>query len=150
MSENLKSNSAINLNKVGPCGTACSQCLAAKDDPAMITLLVQNGFPEGALPCKGCRAIDGHCPSPSLEGKQCGIYSCASDKGSTFCYECPDAPCDRLMPSENVGNYRYHNMKCFNLMYIQKQGLDAFCENVDKQQDMYFNKELKVVGEALQ
>ena len=150
MSENPKDDFNSNLNKVGPCGTACSHCLAAKDDPAVISFLIQKGFPKEVLPCKGCRAIDGHCPSPSLKGKQCGIYLCAKKKDITFCYECSEVPCDRLMPSEKIGNYRYHNMKCFNLMYIQKQGLDAFCENVDKQQNMYFNKELKVVGEPLE
>lgn len=139
-----------NLNKVGPCGTNCSLCLAAKDEPKTINMLVENGFPREALPCKGCRAIKGHCPSPSLSGKQCGIYTCVEDKKHTFCFECENVPCDRLMPSENTGHYRYHNMKCFNLMYIQKQGLDAYCENAERIQDMYFNKTLKVVGESLQ
>lgn len=55
-----------NLNKVGPCGTCCTQCIASKDDPNIIKMLTDKGFPKEALPCKGCREIDGYCPSPSL------------------------------------------------------------------------------------
>jgi hypothetical protein len=137
-----------NLSKVGPCGTCCTQCLASHDDPAIIGMLIEKGFPREVLPCKGCRTIDGYCPSPSLGGKQCGIWQCAKSQNFTFCFECAKAPCDRLMPSTNTGNYRYHNMKCFNLLYIQKQGLDAFCDNAERIQNIYFNGALKVVGES--
>ena len=139
-----------NLNKVGPCGTCCSECLASKDDPKIIKMLIDKGFPEEALPCKGCRGINGYCPSPSLEGKQCGIYQCAAEKNIKFCYECSQSPCDRLLPSENTGHYRYHNMKCFNLLFIQKQGVDKFCENAARIQRMFFNNTLKIVGESPQ
>ena len=139
-----------NLNKVGPCGTCCSQCLASKNDSTIINMLIEKGFPKESLPCKGCRAIDGYCPAPSLGGKQCGIYKCAEDQGYTFCFECAKCPCDRLMPAENSGMYRYHNMKCFNLLYIQKQGVDKFCENAERIQKMYFNNKLKVVGESIE
>lgn len=137
-----------NLNKVGPCGTCCSLCPAAKDDPAIIKMLVEKGFPKDVLPCKGCRSIDGYCPSPSLGGKQCGVFSCAESRKYKFCFECEDSPCDRLMPAEKIGNYRYHNMKCFNLLYIQKQGVDKFCENAERIQKIYFNNTLRVVGES--
>jgi len=137
-----------NLNKVGHCGTCCDQCLASKDDPSIINALIQKGFAKEALPCKGCRTIKGHCPSPSLEGKQCGIYLCAEKQNFKFCFECAKSPCDRLMPIENSTPYRYHNMKCFNLMYIQKQGVDSFCENAERIQKMFFNNKLKVVGES--
>jgi hypothetical protein len=139
-----------NLSKVGPCGTCCTQCIASKEDPATIKMLTEKGFPREVLPCKGCRTINGYCPSPSLGGKQCGIYKCAENQTFKFCFECNKAPCDRLMPSVNTGNYRYHNMKCFNLLYIQKHGLDNFCKNAERIQEMYFNKALKVVGESLQ
>ncbi len=137
-----------NLNKVGPCGTCCSLCLAAKDDPRIIHHLVESGFPREALPCKGCREINGYCPSPSLGGRQCGIFQCAEDRKVSFCFECGQAPCDRLAPAVNTGRYRYHNMKGFNLLYIQKQGLDAFVENAERLQDIYFNNTLKIVGES--
>lgn len=139
-----------NLNKVGHCGTCCSNCLASKDDPATIKMLIENGFPRKALPCKGCRAINGYCPSPSLGGKQCGIYKCAENQNIKFCFECAKAPCDRLIPTEKYGNYRYHNMKCFNLLYIQQHGIDKFCENAERIQNMYFNNTLSVVGESPQ
>jgi hypothetical protein len=139
-----------NLNKVGPCGTCCEQCLAAKNDPKTIDMLVAKGFPREALPCKGCRAINGHCPSPSLGGKQCGIFACAESQNFKFCFECTKSPCDRLMPLSNAGVYRYHNMKCFNLLYIQKHGVDDFCENAERIQQMYFNNKLEVVGEKPQ
>jgi hypothetical protein len=136
-----------NLEKVGPCGTACSECVAAKDDPRVISHLVANGFPASALPCKGCRAIDGHCPSPSLQGRQCGIFSCVRSRNLTFCYECEEAPCARLSPVENPGRYRYHNTKTFNLLYLRNRGLDAFCADIKKLQERYFGSELTVVGE---
>jgi hypothetical protein len=136
-----------NLNRVGPCGTCCSQCLASRDDPRIVAALVEKGFPREAVPCKGCRAIQGHCPSPSLGGEQCGIYQCAEKQHIAFCFECAKAPCDRLSPTVNTGPYRYHNQKCFNLLYIQKQGVDAFCENAERLQRIYFNNTLKVVGE---
>lgn len=137
-----------NLNKVGFCGTSCDLCLAAKDDPNIIDSLVQKGFPKEALPCKGCRTRKGYCPSPSLKGEQCGIYKCAEEQSFKFCFECSKSPCDRLMPVENVLPYRYHNLKCFNLLYIQNKGLDDFCENAQRLQKIYFNNKLKVVGES--
>lgn len=136
------------LNEVGPCGTCCAQCIASKDDPEVINYLMEKGFPRKALPCKGCRTINGYCPSPSLGGKQCGIFTCAENQQFTFCFECAQAPCDRLMPAVNTGNYRYHNMKCFNLLYIQKHGIENFCENAERIQNMYLNNTLKVVGDA--
>ena len=139
-----------NLSKVGPCGTCCEQCIASKDDPAIIKMLVEKGFPREALPCKGCRSIKGFCPSPSLGGKRCGIYQCAEQQHCTFCFECAQAPCDRLMPAVNTGPYRYHNMKCFNLLYIQKHGVDQFCANAARIQTMYLNNTLNVVGESPQ
>lgn len=137
-----------NLNKVGPCGTCCAKCIASKDDPQIIKMLIEKGFPEGSLPCKGCREIGGHCPAPSLKGKKCGIYECAEKQNFQFCFECSKAPCDRLVPIENAGVFRYHNMKCFNLLYIQKHGVDNFCENIERIQKMYFSYTLKVVGES--
>jgi len=138
------------LSKVGPCGTCCSQCLASSNDPNIMKMLIEKGFPEEVLPCKGCRENNGHCPSPSSGGKQCGIYQCVESQNITFCFECAECPCDRLMPTEKFGNYRYHNMKCFNLLYIQKHGVDDFHENAERIQKMYFNHTLKVVGESPQ
>jgi hypothetical protein len=136
------------LNAVGPCGTCCSQCLASKADPETIKYLIERGLPAAALPCKGCRTINGYCPAPSLGGKQCGIYKCAKNLNYTFCFECTESPCDRLMPSLNTGMYRYHNMKCFNLLYIQRHGIDAFLQNAERIQDLYLKGTLKVVGES--
>ena len=138
----------INLDKVGPCGTCCSECIASKDDPAIIKMLIDKGIPEEVLPCKGCRAIKGHCPSPSLKGKECGIYTCAEEKGYEFCFECKKSPCDRLLPSQNTGSYVYHNIKCFNLLYIQNHGLDKFIENSSEIVPKYLQSELRVVGES--
>lgn len=146
MKEEVKMNT--NLNKVGSCGTSCSNCLAAKDDPQTIKALIEKGFKQKALPCKGCREINGYCPSPSLKGEQCGIFSCAEKRSYSFCFECEQSPCDRLLPIENSTPYRYHNMKAYNLLYIQKQGLDSFCENAERIQKMFFTAKLKVVGES--
>jgi hypothetical protein len=60
-------------------------------------MLIEKGFPKEALPCKGCREIDGHCPSPSLGGKQCGIYKCAKNQKFNFCFECTKSSLNSLL-----------------------------------------------------
>jgi hypothetical protein len=127
-----------NKKMISPCGVYCGSCAAhtvKQDDTAMIERLVNLGIKKEDLPCKGCRPLDGHCPTITGD---CENYECAKDKGVYFCYECKDFPCSRLHPAADRANTLVQNMKVFNLCLIQKHGIEKWLEKLPKIKKTYF------------
>ncbi len=111
---------------VSPCGVDCETCAAhtVKDsDAEMMGKLLKLGLDGKDLPCKGCRPLQGRCPT--VKG-QCGNYLCAQTHGIDFCHECGEFPCTRVHPAADRAGVLIHNMKMFNLCYIQRHGLAAW------------------------
>jgi hypothetical protein len=105
----------------------CGDCGAnkVKDNPALVDSLIAVGFKKKGLPCAGCRSLKGNC---SVIGSTCETYACIDRRGFDFCFECPEFPCPKLNPASDRANVLPHNLKIFNLCFIQRQGVDRFLE----------------------
>lgn len=122
-------------NMVAPCGLDCGICelyLSGKDEK-LKQYLISSGIQGEALPCAGCRNIDGQCPV--IQG-QCATFECAREKNVSFCSECRDFPCSKLAPAADRADILPHNTKVYNLCVVKKDGLDSF---INKSLDIKLN-----------
>ncbi len=136
------------MNLVGNCGINCGdcECNKAKDDPALMDLLVSKGINREKLPCLGCRSVKGRCPVIS---DTCETYICATERHVDFCFKCSEFPCDKLNPATDRANVLPHNLKVFNLCYIQQQGLDKFLKKSSEIKRKYYSGKM-VIGKGPQ
>jgi hypothetical protein len=126
-----------------PCGLDCFNCIGylANEDPKWIplianTLNISQEQAEKAV-CKGCRNQKGKIPFAPMV---CNVYPCVKNKEISFCYECPDFPCDHLHPYADQASKVPHNTKVFNLCLIKKMGLEEWAKSKAKAvKDTYFN-----------
>jgi hypothetical protein len=112
-----------------PCGIYCKRCPGVE-----------------FYKCKGCREQKGQVKDFPV----CKTYDCVTSKGHEFCYECADFPCEMLQPIVNFEIFAPHNSKVYNLIMIQKHGLEkwnALCENKSKL--YYEGKKVKYGGDPL-
>jgi hypothetical protein len=135
-----------------PCGISCGDCVLfhAKDDPALREALTAKGLTKGlkkeSLSCPGCRPAKGNCPA--IDGV-CETYVCIEKRGFEFCYECPDFPCERLNPAADRADVLPHNLKVFNLCFIQKHGLEEFLKKAPDIKRRYYRGKM-VIGRGPQ
>lgn len=120
-----------------PCGICCGECpvYKAKNDPALRQSLISRGIPADKIPCPGCRLGKGDCPV--LSGP-CDTYECVTARGLEFCFECAEFPCPRFNPAADRADKLPHNIKVFNLCYIQRQGLVAWLAKAPEIQRRYY------------
>jgi hypothetical protein len=125
----------------GFCGIYCGECEChkAKDDPKMLEYLKSRGIPN--LPCPGCREVEGKCP---VIGGVCETYHCAKKKEVGFCFECNEFPCSMLNPASDRAEILPHNLKAFNLSYIQNHGLDEFARHAAEFKEKYYKGKMEV------
>ncbi len=126
-----------------PCGLDCSICElhpAGKDDN-LRAYLISRGIPEEKLPCPGCRELKGECPV--LRGS-CATYQCAKKHDVDFCFQCGDYPCGRLNPSLDMADTLPHNLKIYNLAYIEKHGLEDFRKHSVTAKKLYFQGRMHI------
>lgn len=128
------------------CGISCGdcECHKAKDDPRLMEYLTGRGIPR--LPCGGCREVEGKCPV--LDGV-CETYRCATEKKVDFCYECDEFPCSKLNPASDRADILPHNLKVYNLCYIQRHGLEEFTQHAAEFKGKYYRGKM-VVGSGPQ
>ncbi len=126
-----------NITLVAPCGIYCGDCPAylANANPALLEHLVAKGFKREKFPCAGCRPLKGNCPA--IEST-CETYTCAAKHEINFCFECPEFPCAKLNPAADRADILPHNLKTFNLCYIQNQGLDKWLEKASEIKQRYY------------
>jgi hypothetical protein len=133
---------------VAPCGIPCGDCelFKAKDDPRLMDYLVARGLKREVLPCAGCRPVKGNCPV--IEGV-CETYACIEKRGYDFCHECLDFPCDKLNPASDRADILPHNLKVFNLCFIQRHGLEGFLKKAPDIKRRYYRGKM-VIGRGPQ
>ena len=146
-------NSEDKLQLVAPCGLYCGGCplYQARTDRALAEKIAQRqGIPVDEVPvCLGCRAQEGHIP---VMGEPiCGTYECViNQRGLSFCYECEDFPCLRLAPSADRAQEIPHNSKIYNLLLLQKLGLDSWLQRADRLWRQYFRSKKPRGGDEIQ
>lgn len=128
---------------VAPCGIHCGICelYLAKDNPRIKAYLISRGIGEDRIPCAGCRANGGHCP---INPGECATFACISSKGYTFCYECPEYPCNRVQPAADRAGVLPHNLKPFNLACMEHQGIDRFLARAAEIKKRYFQGTIEI------
>ena len=117
---------------IAPCGLNCGACplyMARTDETLRQRIAEAQGVPaEQVFLCVGCRPAQGRIPGVG-SGPVCDTYACAVDsKKVEFCYECQDFPCLRLAPCADRAQEIPHNTKVYNLVLLQKLGIDAWLE----------------------
>ncbi len=118
---------------ITPCGLYCGVCplyKARTDETLRRRIAERQGIPVENVPvCAGCRLLQGVVSASGGESV-CDTYACAvSDKKVEFCYECDDFPCLKLAPSADRAQEIPHNTKIYNLLMLQKLGIDAWLES---------------------
>ncbi|MFX0004184.1 MAG: DUF3795 domain-containing protein [Candidatus Hermodarchaeota archaeon] len=122
MTENLKKWHA-------PCGIFCKRCPGLK-----------------IYKCKGCREQKGQI----LKFPICKTYECVTNKGYEFCYECAEFPCEMLQPLVNFEIFEPHNSKVYNLVMIQKCGLEEWNKICDEKSTFYYQgRKIQYGGDPL-
>jgi hypothetical protein len=122
-----------------PCGLDCFNCellggnLTEERRAALAAAgrheLAENG-------CRGCR-VEGGC---KLMETPCPTRACVTERGLTFCSQCDDFPCARLMPARDGADRYPHNIKLYNLCRIQAVGLQRWAdEEAAHVRDRYFH-----------
>ncbi len=129
---------------VAPCGIDCGICEmhTCKDNPEMLEYFVSKGYPKEALPCKGCNVVKGKCPVMTTE---CETYHCVQNRNLTSCASCDEFPCDKLQPSADMANILPHNLKVYNLVTIQRIGVEKFTDVSSRIKNLYY-KGTMVIG----
>ena len=117
---------------ISPCGLYCGICplyLARTDEDLRKRIAEGQGIPlEKVFLCAGCRPMQGRIPVVG-GASVCETYACAIDgKGVEFCYECDEFPCLKLAPCADRAQEIPHNTKVYNLVLLQKEGVDAWIE----------------------
>ena len=120
-----------------PCGLYCGACpiLRATSDRSLAEKLApQLGMEVEAVHCRGCRAEEGKMMGWPL----CQNYECITQRGLEFCYECPDFPCLKLAPCADRADVLPHNQKVYNLVLMQKMGLENWIKEAPNILRRYF------------
>ena len=117
---------------ISPCGIYCGSCplyVARTDETLRKRIAERQGIPvEEVTVCAGCRPLKGLVPVLGLEFP-CETYTCAANsKNVEFCYECEDFPCLKLAPCADRAEEIPHNTKIYNLLCLQKLGIDDWLE----------------------
>jgi hypothetical protein len=96
--------------------------------------------------CKGCREQEGQI----LKFFVCRTYECVTNKGYEFCNECAEFPCEMLQPIVKFEIFRPHNSKVYNLVMIQKYGLEEWNRICDEKSTLYYQgRKIQYGGDPL-
>lgn len=136
---------------VAPCGLYCGTCpvLKASNDSVLAQKLAQTmGIPAEQVNCLGCRAEKGHIKvmgEPACPTYQC----CIQQKGLQFCYQCEDFPCLKLAPCADKAQMLPHNTKVYNLVLLQKLGVEDWLDGAQQGWRQYFRSKKERGGDEL-
>ena len=138
---------------VAPCGLYCGCCYiykASYDKALAEDIARKRGIKSEKVRCLGCMEEKGACKM-LFNGAVCPTYECAvNQKGLRFCYECEDFPCLKLAPAADRAQEIPHNMKIYNLISIQRTGLEKWLEEAERRWDQYYRGKKPRGGDELQ
>ncbi len=134
VSEVLMMSNTDMLKLIAPCGLYCGGCplYRARSDKALAERIAQRmGVSADRVPiCLGCSAQEGRIAV--VTEPVCSTYNCAvSEKGLEFCYQCDQFPCLKLAPCADRAQEIPHNSKVYNLLLLQKLGIEKWLQQGD-------------------
>jgi len=138
---------------IAPCGIYCGSCplyRARTDETLWQKIAERQGIPlEEVFLCEGCRPLRGRVSVAG--GSVCATYACAvDDKKVGFCYECEDFPCLKLAPCADRAQEIPHNTKVYNLICLQKEGIDTWLEKYPSRIRQYLRGKKPKAGGDIQ
>jgi hypothetical protein len=122
---------------IGICGLYCGTCpcylaYREKDSEQLKQISRETGIPVEQVRCDGCLSdrVMPHC-------RECrhGFRQCSRDKQVSWCFQCPDFPCERLKmftDSHIVNGISHHAHVIDDLRYMQEQGTDLWVQVQEK------------------
>jgi hypothetical protein len=142
---------AGDANLVAPCGLFCGACpvFRASGDSALAERLAKTlGVRQEQVSCLGCRVEEGHI---KVMGEPvCPTYDCCiQEKGLQFCYECGEFPCLKLAPCSDKAQVLPHNTKVYNLVLLQKLGVEEWLDRAQQLWRQYFRSKKERGGDEL-
>ena len=115
------------------CGTCPSYLAYQENDVEEIERTAQRlGIPIGEVRCDGC--LSGKVRPPCVECKP-GFRRCARENKVTWCFQCPDFPCQRLRDFTNVhivNGISHHAHVIDDLIYMKEHGIEQLIEKQEK------------------
>lgn len=107
------------------CGLNCGACpigLANEqnDDNGLVKMAEEWNARRDDLNCTGCKTA-----TTASFCSNCGMRTCAMDKGLSFCSECSDFPCDTIKDFRN-DRAPHHSAIFENLEEIGARGVEAW------------------------
>jgi len=134
---------------VSVCGLYCGICPIheATNDRALAEKIAsRRGNKLEDVHCAGCRAEKGIIPimGPAI----CQTYDCSVNRKKVeFCFQCDEFPCLKLAPCADRANEIPNNMKIYNLLLIQKNGLEKWLKEAENIQRIYCRGKKKRGGD---
>jgi len=123
---------------VGICGIYCGTCpsyLAQQEnDIAELEKRAREmNFTIEEVRCDGCHSDN---LMPTCVECRHGFRQCAREHGITWCFECPDFPCQRLEDFKHihiVDGISHHEHLVEELQYIKDHSMEAWLEKMDRE-----------------
>lgn len=120
-------------NLAGICGLYCGTCpqyLAPreKDLEQLRKISEQSSLPIERIRCDGCLSDR---VFPPCEECRHGFRGCAAQREITWCFQCPDFPCQRLkefVPVHVVNGISHHEHVIEDLQYMKEHGVEKWVE----------------------
>jgi hypothetical protein len=122
---------------VGICGLYCGTCplhlaYQENDTEELEKISQERGIPIEEIRCDGCLSdrVISFC-----RDCRAGFRRCAEEKGVTWCFECPEFPCQRLRDFTNdhiVDGISHHAHVIDDLRYMKEYGIEAWVGEQEK------------------
>lgn len=122
---------------VGICGLYCGTCpnyLAyhENDSEQLQKISQAMGIPIDEIHCDGCLSDK---VMPNCVECRHGFRTCARDKKVTWCFQCPEFPCQRLKDFTSVhivNGISHHAHVIDDLQYMKEHGIEQWVQNQER------------------
>jgi len=113
----------------GICGVYCGACSTYRayndKDQALIDWEIKMGMPREEIFCKGCYSnlINEWCSN-------CDFRKCVKQKGISYCFECTEFPCKKLIDFSKTRPHRILGLR--NLKQLKKMSIEEWLKQQEK------------------
>jgi hypothetical protein len=114
---------------LGICGVYCGACTTYRayndNDQTLIDWEVKMGMPRDEIYCRGCTSdlVNEWC-------SKCDFRKCVEDKGITYCFECADFPCKKLVDFSKTRPHRTLGLQ--NLRQLKETSIKEWLKQQEK------------------